>query len=96
MSLVEDKDEAIALNEDPAKRLKFLSDLKQNKQIKEKPTAFTRRQKAEPTPSNDAGETQVDKLLKRLSSVTHGPSGRAPVGTAPSQSSQPRTDPRLR
>jgi len=93
LSMVEDKDEAIALDEDPAKRLKFLSDLRSNKEIKEKPKAFTRKKPAaEPKPNG--GETQVEQLLKQLTSVPHGPSGRVVAGGG-SRSNQPQTDPRL-
>jgi len=93
LSMVEDKDEAVALNEDPAKRLKFLSDLASNKEVKEKPTTFTRKPASdEPAPK---GETQVEQLLKQLSGVTHGPSGRAVARGGQGRSTQPQTDPRL-
>ena len=94
LALVEDKDEAIALDEDPAKRLKFLSDLASNTEIKEKPTAFTRKPASNETPAAK-GETQVELLLKQLTGVTHGPSGRSVATGGQGQGTKPQTDPRL-
>ena len=94
LALVENEDEAIALDEDPAKRLKFVSEFKASKILKKRPTAFTRKTVAEPpTPT---GETQVDELLKQITGVAHGPSGRAVAMGGQSHSTQPQTDPRLR
>jgi len=94
LSMVEDKDEAVALNEDPAKRLAFLSDLASHKDVKEKPTAFTRKSATnEPQPKKD--ESLVDQLMKQAFGVTHGPSGRAVAMGGRSRSTQPRPDSRL-
>ena len=95
LKMVEDKDEAIALNEDPTKRLKFLSDLASNKQVKEKPTAFTRKS-ASSEPQSKKDESLVEQLLNQMNGVAHGPSGRAVAMGGQSHSTQPQTDPRLR
>ena len=91
---VEDEDKAIFLAENKAERLKFLKELTSDPDLKTRPTAFPRTTK--PSKPAEAGETQVNRLLKRLSGVTHGPSGRAPVGgQGGSRTPQQTTDPRL-
>ena len=94
LSLEKDKQKAIDYNEVPEKRLEFLSELLEATELKEKPTAFTRKTVVEADPNK--GESPVKLMIKQITGVAHGPSGRAVAMGGQSHSTQPQTDPRLR
>jgi len=93
LALVEDDDRAIELVENSVERLKFTKDIVAEKSLKTRPTTFRPKVVGEQT--SESGESEVQRLIKRLSSTTMGPSGRAPVGKGLKPLRERQPDPRL-
>jgi hypothetical protein len=90
---VEDEERAIELADNPKARLAFLKELSSSPETKTRPTAFPRTTKPTTPPPDE--ETHVQRLMKRLTGVTPGPSGRAAGGGAINRQPESRSDPRL-